>query len=85
MGIELVPIAGSSQLESSGYDLTTQTLAVRFKSGGATYHYSGVPPEVVDEFGRAESMGSFLHRNIKGTYEFEKIPDQEEAQDGSAT
>ena len=79
--VALTPVANSKLVEAAGYDPATSTLALRFKSGGATHHYKDVPPNMAEAFGQAESPGSFFHQNIKGQFESEKIPDGDEAGD----
>lgn len=74
--IELKPIENSSQIDATGYDIGTQTLAVRFKAGGNVYHYLNVPAEVAQGMVQAESPGRYLLANIKHEYSFERI-DQE--------
>lgn len=61
----------SSQVAAHGYDPLTQTLAVQFNSGGV-YHYSGVPQDTADALAKAESVGSFIGKHIKGKHEFKK-------------
>ena len=73
--IALTPVTNSSQLIAHGYHLPTQTLAVRYKSGG-TYHYKGVPPHEAEKFAKAESLGSHLHQHIKGKYAHERQPEE---------
>lgn len=51
----------------SDIDYAGGTLTVTFKSGHI-WEYSGVPVEVWDEFRKAESVGSYFHKNIKGQY-----------------
>jgi hypothetical protein len=54
----------SSNVESHGYDATSKTLAVKFKSGG-TYHYAGVPQEVADRMAKADNIGRFIGTDLK--------------------
>lgn len=61
----------SSQVESYGYNPLTKTLAVKFSSGGL-YHYHDVPQETADAMDKAESVGSFLGKSVKGKFEFKK-------------
>lgn len=72
MVTQLTPVEGSSNIAEHGYDVGTRTLAVRFKSG-ALYHYRDVPAEVANDFAGADSLGSYLARNIRGSFEAEKI------------
>lgn len=62
----------SGQIDSYGYDATTNTLAVKYKAGGV-YHYDGVPADVHAALCKAESAGKFLHAKIKGAYNFKKV------------
>ena len=61
--------AEHSKIESFGYCPDSKTLAVKFKSGGL-YHYANVPADVHEQMKAAESVGSFLHKNVKGKFEF---------------
>lgn len=67
----------SSQIESVGYDPTSQTLEVEFKSRpgkhGSVYQYKGVSQSVYDEFISAPSIGVYFGANIKSGYEFQKV------------
>ena len=65
-------VKGSSQVDSFRYDSEAKVLSVVFKGGGE-YHYSGVPPDVVDGFKKAESAGKFLSSSIKGKFKFAKM------------
>lgn len=77
MVTQLQPVEGSSNIAEHGYDVGTRTLAVRFKSG-ALYHYRDVPAEVAKDFAGAESMGSYLARNIKPGFEAELIDESDD-------
>lgn len=44
------------------------TLTITFKSGHV-WKYANVPPEIWEEFQKAESPGSFFHKNIRGIFE----------------
>jgi KTSC domain len=61
--IALTPVT-SSQIEAIGYDEPSQTLAIKFKSGGL-YHYSNFTKEDWLSFASAESIGSHFYKNIK--------------------
>ncbi len=67
----------SRQLREHGYDSTSRRLGVRFQDG-RLYHYKDVPPEIAQAFADAPSQGSHLSRYIKGSYDFELIPEQRE-------
>lgn len=69
----------SSQFREHGYDPATRTLAVRFQDG-RLYHYKDVPPEKAQGLAEAESMGSYLSREIKGAgHAFEHVPEKPES------
>ena len=61
----------SSNIEQVGYDKEAMELHIIFKSSGL-YIYHGVSVAVYEEFISAASLGSYLNREIKGVYEFEK-------------
>lgn len=75
----------SSNIAATGYDPETKTLAVQFRSGkGATYHYADVPEQVYKEMCDAQSVGSYLNKNVVGKYVHTKIdPPQEEKAEGA--
>lgn len=62
----------SSQVKAHGYDAATKTLAVQFNSGH-TYHYHDVTASQYDELCKADSIGSHLHKAIKGMHKYTKI------------
>lgn len=62
----------SSNIDAIGYDLASQEVYVRFLNG-SLYVYRGVPEFLYDEFKAAPSYGSFLHRNIKNAYPYERL------------
>jgi hypothetical protein len=64
--------AKSSNIESVGYDPTTQELQVKFRSG-AVYRYAMVPQDVYDEFKAVNFSGRFLNASIKGAFEYERL------------
>ena len=61
----------SSNVEAIGYDDNSMELHVQFLSGSC-YIYFDVPHDVFDAMLNAPSKGSFLNREIKGVYRFEK-------------
>lgn len=69
--INMVPVE-SSNVESIGYDENEQILYVRFLTG-ATYIYKGVNEYEFNGLLTAPSVGSYLHRNIKNNYPYERI------------
>lgn len=61
----------SSNIVRAEYQPESKVFDVHFKNG--TYRYFGVPQSVVDSYQSASSKGSFIHRNIKGVYESQKL------------
>jgi hypothetical protein len=57
----------SSAIRSADY--FNNKLSVTFQTG-ATYVYHGVPEKLATEFLRAESLGSFFHRNIRSAFPY---------------
>lgn len=68
--IEMKPVE-STNISKVGYDPATKTLAVAF-ADGSLYHYQNVEPSAHDDLLAAKSMGSHLHKNIKGAYKYAK-------------
>lgn len=69
--MEMMPV-NSSNIDSIGYDENTQTLRVRFLNG-SLYEYRNVPLMEFEQLKQAPSKGSYLNRNIKGTYPYERV------------
>ena len=68
---KMIPV-GSSNIESIGYDGQNQIVYVRFLNG-TLYIYKGVPIHDFEGLLNAPSIGSFLHRNFKNVYPYERI------------
>ena len=62
----------SSNVAEVGYDPNTMTLEVAFHSGGV-YQYFDVPEIVFQEMLRADSVGKFLHAQVKNSYRYSKL------------
>lgn len=62
----------SSNVEAIGYHEESETLRVWFLNG-TTYDYSGVGMMEFEALRDAPSVGSYLARNIKGSYPYEKV------------
>ncbi len=69
--IEMIPV-DSSNVESIGYNESTQTLRVKFLSGGI-YEYKNVPIKEFGQLKNAASIGVYLNRNIKNNYPYDKV------------
>ena len=67
----MIPVS-SSNIESIGYDEENQQVYVRFLNG-SLYVYKGVPLHEFENLRDAPSLGSYLHRNYKNVYPYERI------------
>lgn len=67
----------SSQIESIGHDAATNTLAVKFKGSGGTYHYEGVTAKDFTTLNAAESVGKHFGANVRGKFKHTRINNQE--------
>lgn len=70
-GVDMISVS-SSNVESVGYDEKEQIVYVRFLNG-ALYIYKNVNQNEFDGLVNAPSVGSYLHRNIKNIYPYERI------------
>ena len=62
----------SSNINSIGYDPSSETLEVQFNDG-SVYQYFEVAIYDYDGLLNASSKGKYLNQYIKGTYEFERV------------
>lgn len=62
----------SSNVVAVGYDEKSKILEVEFKSGGV-YGYRTVEKPVYESLIKAESIGRFFLREIKGKYPYAKL------------
>lgn len=62
----------SSNVESIGYDPSSETLEVKFLNG-AIYQYYGVPQNMYDRLIQTASKGRFLHTYIKNAYPYSRV------------
>lgn len=58
----------SSAINQVYYDSETKEMKLRFKSGPTFYSFYDVPPRIVCGLAKAESVGKYYHRNIRGRY-----------------
>ncbi len=62
----------SSVVYRMEYNAATATLRIFFVSG-MVYDYKNVPENVYSAMRSSGSKGTFLNKNIKGKYQFEKV------------
>jgi len=67
---EMFPVS-SSNIAAVGYDAADQAVHVQF-SNGTTYVYKGVPEHEFENLRTAPSVGSYLNRNYKNIYPYER-------------
>lgn len=67
----MIPVS-SSNIESIGFDQQNEQVYVRFLNG-SLYVYKGVPLHEFENLRDAPSLGSYLHRNYKNVYPYERI------------
>lgn len=70
-GVTMQPVS-SSNIAEVGYDETEQIVYVRFLNN-TLYAYKGVNQMEFDGLINAPSLGSYLHRNFKNVYPYERI------------
>jgi len=62
----------SSNIDAIGYDVDSETLRIWYQNG-SIYDYYGVGSLEFEALRDSPSVGSYLHRNIKGQYSYEKV------------
>lgn len=62
----------SSNIMSHGYDPATNTMAIEFRSGDV-WHYHDVPQEKSGALDKADSIGSYFHKEIKSKHKGTQI------------
>jgi len=71
MSVEMIPVS-SSNVAAVGYDADNLIVHVQFLSG-TEYIYKGVSQPEFNGLVNAPSVGSYLHRNYKNVYPYERI------------
>lgn len=69
--IEKIPVE-SSNVEAIGYNQETQVLRIWYLNGGV-YDYLNVPEIEFETLKQSPSVGSYLARNIKGSYSYQRV------------
>lgn len=68
---EMHPVS-SSNIAAVGYDAANQMVFVQFLNG-SIYAYKGVPEHEFEGLKTASSVGSYLNRNYKNIYPYERV------------
>jgi len=71
MSVEMIQVS-SSNIHAIGYDEKNEVVHVQFLND-TEYIYKGVPRPMFDGLLSASSIGSFLHRNFKNVYPYERF------------
>ena len=72
MSLPQMTQVSSSNIDSIGYNEQEQGVYVRFLNG-SLYVYKGVPEHEFQNLMEAPSHGSYLNRNFKNVYPYERI------------
>ena len=67
---EMSPV-NSSNISAVGYDADNEAVYVQFLNG-SVYVYKGVPQHEFENLKTAPSVGSYLNRNYKNVYPYER-------------
>lgn len=70
----------SSMFTAAGYDDSTFSLVLQFKSTGEVRAYRDVSPDIADEALSSKSLGQYFNQNIKGKFEHEIMPAESKSQ-----
>lgn len=70
----------SSMFTAAGYDDSTFSLVLQFKSTGEVRAYRDVSPDIADEALSSKSLGQYFNQNIKGKFEHEIMPAEAKSQ-----
>ncbi len=62
----------STEIAIVGYEASSKTLEVAFRNG-SVYHYEQVPPEMFQQFIKADSIGLYFADKIKTAFPYTKI------------
>ena len=68
---EMHPVS-SSNIAAVGYDAENQWVYVQFL-GSSMYAYKGVPQHEFENLRFAASVGSYLNRNFKNVYPYQRM------------
>ena len=71
MAVEMIQVS-SSNISAIGYDSENEIVHVQFLNG-SEYIYKGVPQHEFDGLLNAPSVGSYLNRNYKNIYPYERV------------
>lgn len=74
--LNVIALVGSSNMTHVAHDGTDMLALMR----GGNYRYKNVPVSVFEGFMTADSAGKYLNAEVKGKYEYEKLPPEEAAQ-----
>ena len=71
---ELIMITVSSLIiHSAGYDKENKIVFIRFQKNSSLYCYFNVPYNIFNDLINSSSVGSYLTKNIKNVYQYQKL------------
>lgn len=63
--IDWIDVANSSRIVAMAYDVTEETIYVRFPGAGVEWQYLGCPPHIWDEFSApGTSKGAYINATL---------------------
>lgn len=69
--VEMYPVSSSNVIEV-GYEISSETILVRY-TNNTVYAYKGVNENEFDNLKTAPSIGSYIARNFKNVYPYERV------------
>lgn len=69
---EVISTPGSTAFSVISYNRGDRVLRVQFRESGAWYRYYDFEPAMWEQFKKADSMGGYFNKYIKGNYEYQK-------------
>ena len=82
--MQRVPVTQGNNISEVGYDPETQTLELKFSSGGI-YSYAAVPPEIHDKLIHADSPGRYFAVYVRSCYEYTHLNPKPKKEEKHAT
>ena len=61
----------SSSIDAIGYDETTRTLEIEFRT--SVYQYEDVPEDVYEDLMEVDSKGRYFHECIRDVYSYSRV------------
>lgn len=72
---EFTPFPKSTNVDGAHYDAGGRVLTVKFRNGGS-YTYADVPPHHWGAMRKADSVGGYLYKHIRGGFKSNRMEDK---------